>query len=97
MFILWKKGGFDSFGLYLYGLVLKDKGNDNFVRVFLVEFVNSYLWNWNVWMVFRLLCIIVDILNSLNFSNYWMKDFFFVSVYEEFRLYKELLDKYEYF
>ncbi|PWA95186.1 Cdc23 [Artemisia annua] len=40
-----KNGAIDPFGLYLYGLVLKEKGNENLARTVLVESVNSYPWN----------------------------------------------------
>ncbi|CBI27728.3 unnamed protein product, partial [Vitis vinifera] len=44
-----KNGTVDPFGLYLYGLVLKEKGSENLARTVLVESVNSYPWNWNAW------------------------------------------------
>ncbi|XP_017227550.1 anaphase-promoting complex subunit 8 isoform X4 [Daucus carota subsp. sativus] len=45
--VLQKNGTIDSFGLYLYGLVLKEKGSANLARIVLVDSVNSYPWNWN--------------------------------------------------
>ncbi|KAL0863994.1 hypothetical protein Bca101_043112 [Brassica carinata] len=38
-----------SFGLYLYSVVLKEKGNESLAPASLVESVNSYTWNWNAW------------------------------------------------
>lgn len=71
-----KNGIIDPFGLYLYGLVLKQKGSENLARTALVESVNSYPWNWSAWSELQSLCTTIDILNSLNLNNHWMKDFF---------------------
>jgi anaphase-promoting complex subunit 8 len=76
-----KNGTIDPFCLYLYGLVLKQKGNKTLARTVLVESVNSYPWNWNAWIELQSLCTSVDILNSLNLSSHWMKDFFLASLY----------------
>ncbi|KAK3035789.1 hypothetical protein RJ639_034605 [Escallonia herrerae] len=86
----------DSFGLYLYGLVLKQKGNENLARAVLVESLDSYPWNWNAWSELQSLCMTVEALNSLNLNNHWMKDFFLASAYHELRMHKESLAKYEY-
>ncbi|GAB4845596.1 anaphase-promoting complex component apc8 [Ancistrocladus abbreviatus] len=91
-----KKGTIGPFGLYLYGLVLKEKGNENHARAILLESVNSYPWNWNAWTELQSLCTRIDILNSLNLTNHWMKDFFLASAYHELRMHKESLEKYEY-
>ncbi|KAE8694567.1 Anaphase-promoting complex subunit 8 [Hibiscus syriacus] len=40
-------------------------------------------------------CTTVGILNSLNLSNHWMKEFFLASVYQELRMHNESLSKYE--
>ncbi|WJX87492.1 anaphase-promoting complex component apc8 [Trifolium repens] len=91
-----KNGTVDPFCLYLYGLILKQKGNETLARTVLVESVNSYPWNWNAWTELQSLCTTVDILNSLNLSSHWMKDFFLASVYQELRMHNESLSKYEY-
>ncbi|CAO2818278.1 unnamed protein product [Amaranthus hypochondriacus] len=93
--MLRKRGVLDPFGLYLYGLVVNDKGNENLARVILVESVNSYPWNWNAWSALQSLCTTFDTLNSLNLNNHWMKDFFLAKVYEELRMHQESLNKYE--
>lgn len=92
---LCKNNMIDPFGLYLYGLVLKEKGNENLARKVLVESVNSYPWNWSAWSELQSLCTTVDILNTLNLSNHWMKEFFLASVYYELRMHNESLSKYE--
>ncbi|TKY67885.1 Anaphase-promoting complex subunit 8 [Spatholobus suberectus] len=91
-----KNGKIDPFGLYLYGLVLKQKGSENLARTILVESLNSYPWNWNAWTELQSLCKKVDILNSLNLNSHWMKDFFLASVYQELRMHNDSLSKYEY-
>ncbi|KAJ1442435.1 Tetratricopeptide-like helical domain superfamily [Sesbania bispinosa] len=91
-----KNGTIDPFGLYLYGLVLKQKGSENLARTVLVESVNSYPWNWNAWTELQSLCTTVDILNSLNLNSHWMKDFFLASAYQELRMHNDSLSKYEY-
>lgn len=92
---LCKNNTIDPFGLYLYGLVLKEKGNENLARKVLVESVNSYPWNWSAWSELQSLCTTVDILNGLNLSNHWMKEFFLASIYQELRMHNESLSKYE--
>ncbi|KAL5722362.1 anaphase-promoting complex component apc8 [Ranunculus cassubicifolius] len=86
----------DPFGLYLYGLVLKDKGREDFARTILVESVNRYPWNWNAWSELQRLCTTVDVINNLNLKNHWMRDFFLGTVYQELRMHTECLAKYEY-
>ncbi|KAL6894301.1 hypothetical protein ACP4OV_008399 [Aristida adscensionis] len=90
-----RTGSIDSFGLYLYGIVLRDKGCDNQARTVLVESVNSYPWNWSAWSELQSLCISIDILNSLNLKNHWMKDFFLASAYLELQMHEEALKRYE--
>ncbi|XP_027124895.1 anaphase-promoting complex subunit 8-like [Coffea arabica] len=91
-----KCGTIDSFCLFLYGLVLKEKGNEGLARVVLVESVNNYPWNWSAWSELQSLCTTVEILNGLHLVNHWMKDFFLANAYQELRLHNESLAKYEY-
>ncbi|XP_052181353.1 anaphase-promoting complex subunit 8 [Diospyros lotus] len=91
-----KSDSIDPFGLYLYGLVLKNKGSESLARTVLVESVNSYPWNWNAWSELQSLCTKVETLNSLNLNNHWMKDFFLASAYQELRMHHESLAKYEF-
>ncbi|GFZ07788.1 anaphase-promoting complex subunit 8 [Actinidia rufa] len=90
-----KNGLIDPFGLFLYGLVLKEKGSENLARTVLVESLNSYPWNWNAWSELQALCTTIETLNSLNLNNHWMKDFFLASAYQELRMHNESLTKYE--
>ncbi|KAF4347994.1 hypothetical protein F8388_011215 [Cannabis sativa] len=91
-----KNGTIDPFGLYLYGIVLKEKGSENLARSVLVESVNNYPWNWDAWSKLQSLCTSIDILNNLNLNNHWMKDFFLAGAYQELRMHNESLAKYEY-
>ncbi|KAL2492860.1 Anaphase-promoting complex subunit 8 [Abeliophyllum distichum] len=91
-----KNGTIDSFCLYVYGLVLKEKGSENLARTVLVEAVNSYPWNWSAWSELQSLCTTIETLNSLNLNNHWMKDFFLANTYQELRMHNESLSKYEY-
>ncbi|KAJ9163696.1 hypothetical protein P3X46_023336 [Hevea brasiliensis] len=93
---LCKNGTIDPFGLYLYGLVLKEKGNQNLACTVLQESVNSYPWNWSAWLELQSLCTTVENLNGLTLSNHWMKDFFLASAYQELRTHNESRAKYEY-
>ncbi|KAL3740510.1 hypothetical protein ACJRO7_021742 [Eucalyptus globulus] len=94
--MLRKNGSIDPFGLYLYGLVLKEKGSEHLARNLLVESVNSYPWNWSAWSELQSLCTTIDILDSLPLNNHWMKDFFLAGAYQELRMHNESLAKYEY-
>nr|XP_043607702.1 anaphase-promoting complex subunit 8 [Erigeron canadensis] len=93
---VFKNGTIDPFGLYLYGLVLKEKGNENLARTVLVESVNSYPWNWSAWLELQSLCTTIETLNSLTLNNHWMKDFFLAITYHELRMYNASLRKYQY-
>ncbi|GLU12246.1 hypothetical protein SLE2022_289420 [Rubroshorea leprosula] len=68
--MLRKNGMLDSFRLFLFGLVLKEKGNENLARTVLFYSVNSYPWNWSAWLELQSLCTTIDILNNLNLNNH---------------------------
>ncbi|XP_010515126.1 PREDICTED: anaphase-promoting complex subunit 8-like [Camelina sativa] len=89
-------GAIDSFGLYLYGVVLKEKGNETLAIASLVESVNSYPWNWSAWSELQSLCTSIETLDRLNLNNHWMKDFFLGYAYQELRMHTESLAKYDY-
>ncbi|KAK4486088.1 hypothetical protein RD792_008756 [Penstemon davidsonii] len=91
-----KNGTIDPFFLYVYGLVLKEKGSENLARAILTESVNSYPWNWSAWSELQALCTTIESLNSLNLNNHYMKDFFLANAYAELRMHNESLSKYEY-
>ncbi|XP_010919294.1 anaphase-promoting complex subunit 8 [Elaeis guineensis] len=90
-----RTGAIDSFGLYLYGIILRDKGCENLAINVLVESVNSYPWNWSAWSELQSLCTTTEILNNLNLKNHWMKDFFLASAYQELKMHEEALKRYE--
>lgn len=86
----------DSFGMYLYALVLRDKGCEKQAINMLVESVNNYPWNWSAWSELLSLCNTTEILKALNLKNHWMKDFFTASAYQELKMHEEALKKFEY-
>ncbi|MCL7029266.1 hypothetical protein MKW94_011986 [Papaver nudicaule] len=90
-----KNGTIDPFGLYLYGIVLKEKGRKELARTVLVESVNSYPWNWSAWSELQCLCTTNDILKNLDLKNHWMKDFFLGSAFQELRMHTDSLARYE--
>ncbi|XP_042439765.1 anaphase-promoting complex subunit 8-like [Zingiber officinale] len=90
-----RAGSIDSFGLYLYGIILKDKGCENAAMKVLVESVNCFPWNWSAWLELQALCTTADTLNNLNLKNHWMKDFFLASAYQELKMHEEALKRYE--
>ncbi|XP_020589970.1 anaphase-promoting complex subunit 8 isoform X1 [Phalaenopsis equestris] len=90
-----KTGAIDSFGLYLYGITLRDRGFENFAITVLVESVNSFPWNWSAWLELQSLCTTTETLNKLNIKNHWMKDFFLASAYQELKMHEETLKRCE--
>ena len=90
-----RSGSADPFCLYVYGIVLRDKGCTTQACAALVESVNAYPWNWSAWSELQALCTTVDSLSTLNLKNHWMKDFFLAAAYQELKLYSEALVKYE--
>ncbi|KAI3886600.1 hypothetical protein MKW92_003322 [Papaver armeniacum] len=90
-----KNGTIDPFGLYLYGVVLKEKGRKDLARTVLVESVNNYPWNWSAWSELQCLCTTNDILKNLDLKNHWMKDFFLGSAFQELRMHTDSLARYE--
>ncbi|KAK8943020.1 Anaphase-promoting complex subunit 8 [Platanthera zijinensis] len=90
-----KSGAIDSFGLYLYGIILRDRGRENLAITVLVESVNSFPWNWNAWLELQSLCTTTETLNKLNLKHHWMKDFFLASAYQELKAHDEALKRYE--
>lgn len=89
-------GTIDSFGLYLYAIILRDKGCEKQAVNMFVESVNSYPWNWSAWSELLTLCTTTEILKNLSLKNHWMKDFFIASAYQELKMHEEALKKFEY-
>lgn len=90
-----KSGAIDSFGLYLYGIILRDRGCENLAITVFVESVNNFPWNWNAWVELQSLCTTTETLNKLNLKHHWMKDFFLASAYQELKVHDEALKRYE--
>eukprot|EP01018_Ginkgo_biloba_P001203 Gb_18773 [translate_table: standard] len=90
-----KKGTLDAFGLYLYGIVLREKGIETEGRDILVESVNSYPWNWSAWLELQALCTDLGILNRIQLKDHWMKQFFLAKTLVKLERTREGLDIYE--
>ena len=47
---LYRTGTLDAFGVYLYGVVLRERDKQAEACVMLCASVNSYPWNWSAWL-----------------------------------------------
>ncbi|XP_057857553.1 anaphase-promoting complex subunit 8 isoform X2 [Cryptomeria japonica] len=90
----YSNGTLDAFGMYLYGIVLHERGKDKLARDVLVKSVDAYPWNWSAWLELQALCTDMSILNSLELKDHWMKEFFLASAYLELHKNIEGLEKY---
>jgi anaphase-promoting complex subunit 8 len=105
--VLHGQGKLDGFGLYLFGMVLKEMGSkqkDSAItaKSVLLESVNAYPWNWSAWLDLATFCSDKEYLQSLRISNQcpWMVNFFHAHVLLEMQQqykvalhsYQELLD-----
>lgn len=75
-----KNGSLDAFGMYMYGIVLRENGHNAAARDILVKSVDAYPWNWSAWLELQALCMDIGTLNSLELKDHWMKEFFFLQV-----------------
>lgn len=73
-------GKLDGFGLFLYGLVLKERDRPKEARGILCESVNKYPWNWSAWKQLSSLCKDKDVMPNLEVNTHWMKLFFLADV-----------------
>lgn len=89
-----KNGTLDPFGMYMYGIVLRENGHNTAARDILVKSVDAYPWNWSAWLELQALCTDISTLNSLELKDHWMKDFFLASTYLELQKNNEGLQKY---
>ncbi|KAJ3680587.1 hypothetical protein LUZ60_016865 [Juncus effusus] len=85
----------DPFCLYLYGLVLRDKGCAAKAVAVLVESVNEYPWNWCAWTELLGMCGSEEVLRGLGLRNHWMKDFFLATAFLELKMHEEALETYK--
>lgn len=70
----------DSFGIYLYGIIIKklNVGNshqDNIIEIF-AQSVMKYPMHWGAWLELAFLITDQNILSSVSLPQHWMKDFF---------------------
>eukprot|EP00897_Mesotaenium_endlicherianum_P009716 jgi/Mesen1/8773/ME000524S08071 len=70
----------DGFGLYLYGLVLKELQRHVAAREVLCISVSAYPWNWSAWLELQTLCTDFEalgaVLAALPAPQHWMAAFF---------------------
>jgi anaphase-promoting complex subunit 8 len=50
LFSLHRMGTLDAFGMYLYGVILRERDKHAEACVMLCASVNSYPWNWSAWL-----------------------------------------------
>ena len=73
---LHKAGALDAFGLYVYGVVLKELGSKDRAKDILIASVDACPFIWSAWVDLAALCPDADALNSLKVTDHWMSDFF---------------------
>lgn len=45
-----RMGTLDAFGMYLYGVILRERDKNADACVMLCASVNAYPWNWSAWL-----------------------------------------------
>lgn len=85
----------DSFGMYLYGVVLHELDRKAEARAALCMSVNAYPWNWSAWLELQALCTDFEILATLDLQDHWMREFFMASLYLDFQRNSEGLARYQ--
>ncbi|KAK3239275.1 anaphase-promoting complex component apc8 [Cymbomonas tetramitiformis] len=73
---LHERGLLDSFGKYLYGVILADRDRKVEARDMLVASVNEYPWHWGAWQALQGLCTDEEVVQGLPLNKHWMYDFF---------------------
>lgn len=66
----------DGFGLYLYGIVLRELRMTGWARSVLADAVNAYPCNWSAWLDLASVCVDFESVRVLKLSDHWMRDFF---------------------
>jgi len=92
---VYSQGALDSFGKYLYGVVLADRDRKDDARAVLVESVNEYPWHWGAWQSLQSLCSTVNAAEALPIARHWMRDFFLASLCLELQQNAEGVEHYQ--
>lgn len=91
----YNQGKLDGYGLYLYGVILKNIGlNDLAIHTF-VESIQETPMLWSSYVELALLMTEKEKMLTLNLPNHWMKHFFLAHAYIELYLNYEGLKQYE--
>jgi anaphase-promoting complex subunit 8 len=77
------KNQLNELNLYLYGMVLKERNNQEDAKNVFIECLNKYPLFWSVWLELSSLLTRDDILLFQKIRNHWMKNFFLASFYLE--------------
>eukprot|EP00742_Colponemidia_sp_Colp-10_P007638 GILJ01008232.1.p1 GENE.GILJ01008232.1~~GILJ01008232.1.p1 ORF type:complete len:550 (-),score=76.95 GILJ01008232.1:140-1789(-) len=92
---LHEKNSLDGFGLYIYGVVLKEMESKDKARAVFVQSVNAYPWNWSAWLDLTFLCSDRSKIDELKLNRHWMQNLFVANAYIEMQLNKEACKFYE--
>lgn len=92
----YSQGKLDGYGLYLYGVVLKNVGLDDMATHVLVESIQETPMLWCSYTELSPLISEKEKLLALNLPNHWMKQIFLAHAYIELYLNNEGLKQYEY-
>ncbi|XP_055839379.1 cell division cycle protein 23 homolog isoform X3 [Episyrphus balteatus] len=86
----------DAYGLYLYGVVLKNVGLNDMARHIFVESIQETPMLWSSYLELAPLISEKEEVLALNLPNHWMKQIFLAHAYIELHLNYEGLKQYEY-
>lgn len=95
LFSLHRMGTLDAFGMYLYGVILRERDKHAEACVMLCASVNAYPWNWSAWLELQALCTDPDIFHTLDLKDHWMRDFFVASLFLDLQRNSEGLARYQ--
>ena len=95
---LYESKELDAFGLYLYGIVLREQDMDEQARTVLAESVNAYPWNWSAWTDLARLCTENETVQGLfrQLEPHWMRYFFLAYVTLELQQNEQSLEYYSF-
>ncbi len=79
----------DGYLLYLYGLILKEVGNDDESRSVLIESVNKTPLNWSAWECLASQIDNIETLNNLLLPTHWMSQFFLAYIYSTLNIHEQ--------
>lgn len=86
----------DSFGMFLYGLVLTERAVPDSARAVLVAACNAYPWNWAAWSALTQVCLEPEHLHRLavTLKPHYMRDIFVAQALSELSAHEQSLQLY---